>query len=354
MNMRLNMTQGKSGFALVTAISITMMIAMLASAIYSVASYQVRAARKTREFLKARVIAEAGANARYNEIKHCFAEADFDTNPEIAFGGGKYQTTLESAGTNRALLTSVGKCGISSATITLSLRNFPKVANASTNTTESAPWEDVAMFTPGTIRINGSPSASVSGDVLCGDLDEKKGWPYEGECTEGASGNINEWFDVTKYTPFAYRWTGTAAALSQAIKDNPAQFDGQIVFFDGVDEVSIESCTLNCCLITAGPISVTGGAVCNGVNGLPTLVSVTGSIALHGGPEITGAIVAVGGSIASTGGGSAALNFTGPLVAQDGITFGGSDALEYDADRAEFKPPDSEIVTDNTVIIAWQ
>lgn len=337
----------EEGFALVTAVSICLLVSILSAAIYTVAGYQMQAARKTREHLKAKVIAEAGANARYNAVKYRFG--GFGEDPETEFGGGAYQTTLTAAGSDRALLVSVGRCGLAEARIALSLRNFPLLLDPDNPDSSLPEMLKYAIATEGNLKLHGT-STTVDGDILCGGTCKLSGKPaITGRTVEHSPATIASWFDVSAYTmhPDTIVWDGKTDLSSYP--------SSAIVYCPGNLTLSGNNAVINCCLIVQGDIDVSSHVVFNKPAYGPTLVSITGDIDLHGGPSISGAVIAIDGTISKmSGGGGTSCNIAGSVVVKGDLDFGGGFSVNYDPGLAHFEPPDTVETKDRTVIIAWQ
>ncbi len=334
----------KRGFALVTAISVSFLVSILSAAVYTVAHHQLFAARKTREYLKAKVIAEAGANDRYNQVKYNFD--GFGTSAEMAYGGGSYQTILESVGSDRARLISIGRCGESEARIDLSLRNFPVIVNADNPDSSLPEMLEHAIAVEGDLKLHGM--YDIEGDVAYGDKYTKAGNAGTLNGTAGpTSQKISDWFDVTDYTmhPDTVVWDG-----STPLSSYPA---GTIVYYNG--NITVNSGPVSCCLIAQGDIKITSHVKFNRPGTYPTLVSINGDIDLHGGPTIDGLIVALDGTVSRmSGGGGVEYNIKGAIAAKGDLTFGGGFKLIYDADAVNISPPGAVEQDDRTVVIAWQ
>lgn len=354
---------GRGGFAAVTTMCIVMVIALMTAGTYMGAQSQMRASLKTREFLKAKVIAEAGANARYARLKHDFS--GFGADPAVVFGGGSYQTTVAAVDADRALLTSIGYCGTSSARVDCSLRNFGK-----TNTVAGIPTIHPilrnAITTKSSLTLHGK--FKIDGDVGSatgimvdggsGELDGNASAPVisgnqlnkviSGVCEDNPEAYGFDWdsfLRVENYLPGAVTWDGTTPLASY-----PA---GTVVYYDGV--MNVDSSPVNCCLIATGGFDVQSHVVVNKPpNDLPTLIAINGDIAMHGGPQVNGLIVAMGGTVSrASGGGGTECNIKGAVITKGALTFGGGFVIESDP-GLKVKPPDTVEVKDNTIIVAWQ
>ncbi len=362
MNGKISGIKGRDGFATITAMSIVLMIAVMTAGTYVVAQNQMQAAKKAREFLKAKVIAEAGANIRYAAMKHAFS--GFGTDEAIAFGDGTYQTTVTAIGDDRALLTSVGRNGLSEAKVNISLRNFGK-----TNTTEGVatqhPILQNAITTLGTLTLNGTlringDIASASAIVIKGGsgtiIGEANAPSFDGKekvLSEGVGNDpvayTFDWDTFLKIedyinAPDTVVWNG-----STPLSSYPA---GTIIYYDG--DINVNSTPVNCCLIATGGIRVQSHVTLNKPGNLPTLVAINGDIEMHGGPNVNGLIVAMGGTMSrASGGGGTDCNITGAIVTKGALDFGGGFVLNWDGSLA-LAPPGTTVVEDNTVVVAWQ
>lgn len=345
-----------SGFALITAIGVAMLTSILSASIYLVASNQIQAARKTREYLKAKVIAEAGANVRYNGIKHRFT--GFGLEDETAFGDGNYQTELvmNQADANQARLISVGRCGIARARIEISLRNFQHFFTNDHVVLQNA----ITTFSPlritGTVLVNDggsiaskvlidvrSNATSIDGGANAPTVSDKHG-TVKGAISNDPSLYDYNWDDFLKLSDYLGH-----AVLYDGKTDLASYPDNTILYVNG--ELSINTATpLKLCIIATGDISVSAQCNLQQPGTYPTLVSENGDIDFGGGANVEGLVAAMGvaSTISSSGGGNIPVNINGSIVL--GGEFNGSGNWCINFRKVTLIPPGE----DNTLVMAWQ
>ncbi len=347
---------GRSGFGMLTAIGITMLVALLSTVTYTVASHQIQSARRIREFLKAKVIAEAGANARYNAIKHRFA--DFSLHDWQTFGDGSYQTELIQHDTehNQARLISVGRCGQSEAHIELLLRNYQRFFTNDHPVLQNAITTFSPLVIKGTVSVfnGGNIASKVSVEVTsnAARIDGGANAPVVIDKHDAISGAICEdpamcdyqWNDFLRLSDYLDH--AVLYDRSVSLESYPPN---TILYVPG--DITINPSTpLQLCIIATGKISVSGSAVLKQPGTYPTLVSEMGNIEFSAGANVEGLIAAMGVSstIKSAGGGNTPININGSIIL--GGTFDGSGTWSINFKKVALTPPGE----DNTLIMAWQ
>lgn len=147
----------RHGSALVTVLGVIFVIAIVAASMLAIGQSQARLALRSSDNMRAKMIAEAGANAAYNTIKTNFLKAgDPNSFPLTSFAGGTYDASVIVVQSNKASITSVGVYGTATAQSKVDVVNIPLL---STNgpSTPSRPW-DCGLFCNGYVQLNGSSS----------------------------------------------------------------------------------------------------------------------------------------------------------------------------------------------------
>ncbi len=347
---------GKAGFGMVTALGITLLVAILSGLIYTVANHQIQSARRIREYLKAKVIAEAGANARYNDVKHLFA--DFTLHDWQPFGDGSYQTELirQSNDLNQARLISVGRCEKSQARIELVLRNYQRFYTNDHPVLQNAITTFSPMVIKGTVTVlnGGNVASKVSIEVksTATTIDGGANAPLVIDKHNTIAGEINEdpamcdykWDDFLRLSDY----------LDHSVlydKNTPLEsYPPNTILYVQGDITINPNAPLQLCIIATGNISVSGSAVLNQPGTYPTLVSEMGDINFSAGASVEGLVAAMGvtSTIKSSGGGSEPINLNGSIVL--GGNFDGSGNWSINFKKVTLTPPGD----DNTLILAWQ
>lgn len=349
----------RAGFALLIALCIVLVVSVASGGIFMLLRQGVHSARLTRDFLSAKVIAESGANIYYNAIRNNFT--GFGDQAETAFGAGTYQVSLVDLGENRAILRSIGRAGLSQATVVLSLRNFRIVQTGSGQRVQPAVLDN-AMTSGGSMTLSGN--VTVIGDIAsatsittkgnAGQVDgqgsspsvsDSKGMLSEGSVNDPERYTV-DWDSFLKledYLSHAVTWDGRNIATYP---------ENTILYVPGNIKIS-SSATVRICIIATGDIWIAGQATLQQPSTYPTLVSRDGSIKLTGGSSVEGLVAAMSssGTVSTSGGGNTPVNISGAVVV--GGTFKDSGRWTIEHSTVELVPPDETTAQDNVVVVAW-
>jgi len=143
MNTRLLKLRGsRAGSALVTVMGVIILIALAGAGMVTLGRQQIFSARRLRDYAKAQIIAESGANAAYCLLKTNFAaRSNPDNFPLTQFGDGSYDVSVLSISSNLAAITSTGMCGLARAVVRVDIKNFPiSLTNAVPNPGPGNPY----------------------------------------------------------------------------------------------------------------------------------------------------------------------------------------------------------------------
>jgi len=301
-----NQTEQK-GFALVVALSFLVLMTLVATGVLAFGQHQMHTARRTRDYLKAKVIAETGLNVAFNDIRGDIERVENYTGAETEFGDGTYAVTIEEVGESEdenvrfLRITSVGQCGISEAGAALAVRH-------TSNTTNNLNLALVllnALTCQKQIVLKGN--VSITGDIASA-------------TSISTSGNA---FDVdgTGYTP---SFSGRAARFSDGVNTSDPtrlsidwgdvlevdKYIARAVTYDGrpfssypantivycPNDVMISGGTIQCMIISDNDIHISGNATLLQPGTYPVLVSLNGTITITGTPEVNGFVVSLSGS----------------------------------------------------------
>lgn len=384
--------RARRGAALLTTFAIIVLVAAVCSGMYAYSSHQVLASSRTRDFLKAKVIAEAGINQAYNVMKFNFAAKDDDSLfPETAFGGGSYDVEVVTVSSNTARLVSVGRCGLSQATVKVDLLNQVRTA---ADWLENGAMVDPALFTNyailtgGMIDWGGGGTVQGGGKIRTNDeLEMVGGGTLNGAglvvlssqniYIQGSSkilgeahapsfeGKINNIttrvtepvpfvvIPLLDLTPFYQR-----ALANNEVKNGSFKLTsdysplGGVVWVNG--NVKISNGSVNGCIVATGDIEISTSDSLSSVNGFPLLISRDGNIKITSTPELSGLVYARGGKIDWKGGGT----LTGSIIAAGDLDKGGGSDLIIQFTPAVPSIPDAPDAatnsTDYVIISAWQ
>lgn len=277
-----------SGSALLTTTGV-MVVVMLA--VGSLATYVLSSShgvRRMAHVVRARAIAEAGANRAYDALRADFSLRGTSlTNlfPQTTFGGGHYTVQVEPAAGGFARVISTGHSGGVTHSVGVDLRD----ANYGSGL---PPFLEYAIFSNGAMQINGTPK-EVNGDlqtngpfVLNGDYSNVNGKIFAPNSTDVPEEHRGNWTPI----PFPQLWEPEFQAFLAAADEEGilTEYSGDQVFrgdhsFDGITVVD-------------GAVTFRG----SGTREINGLLYVSGSVTVNGSTELSGALL-VGGSITING-----------------------------------------------------
>jgi hypothetical protein len=145
--------QHQAGSALVTVMIIIFIISLTAGGFYSFSASMLRQSETMTDAVRARAIAEAGANQAVRRLLDDFDERDTMDGEETAFGGGSYVISVDNDD-ERSALSVEGRYGDASAVVGVALRDA--------NQSNLPEWSEYSMFTDGQIRLSGTPTINAS------------------------------------------------------------------------------------------------------------------------------------------------------------------------------------------------
>ena len=170
MNMAIDTRNVKhdGGSALLIVLGVIFIVSLVVASMVTVGRQQVYSTNRSGNYVRAQLIAEAGANAAYNLIKTNFAACTNAANfPLTAFQGGTYDATVSLVDSNKASIVSVGIYSSVRARSVMSVQNRP---NSITFTDSSQPT-DVAY---GYVIVSGG-DLTWAGNV---DFQTSNGWMH--------------------------------------------------------------------------------------------------------------------------------------------------------------------------------
>lgn len=383
----------KRGSALIFVFVIVLLVGVICSGMFRYSSQQLFTSTRTRDFIKAKVIAEAGANKAYNLIKNDFAAVQNDALfPETSFGEGTFDVTLTTIGTNKAMLVSVGKCGTAEARVAADLLYRERI---NVTMIEKDNPVDPSIFTNypvlaggiiewrgggelrggGKVRANGKVDMNGGGEFKGSNVNVYSSWQIyvqgssyiRGNAYAPSFGGKVDHITGSKVTtqlpfiqipaidllPFYQRALAYNQVKSGTFSINsdytPA---GGVLWVNGDLKISNGRC--NGCFVATGDIDISTSREMSSVNGYPLLISRDGGIKITSTPTMSGLVYARSGSIDWTGGGL----LTGALIAAVDIDKGGGSDLVINFPAQLPEIPDtigsSTNKADYVIITAWQ
>lgn len=360
--------RGVRGFALITAMAFVFLMSLVAAGVLALGQQQLFAARRTRDFLKARVIAEAGANAAYNNVRTNYSRIVNFTGQPVNYDDGVYRVGITTnrvqgvVGNDCAVLVSTGTCGIAKALVGMSLRNFGRqtalgVPQVNSMILSNAVTSGGALTLTGGATINGSAGSMVK--ITVKGSSDITGTAYA-PVISGTSPAVN---DPARYTFDANTLIDYAAYKAASVAwDGHTDFAsypaGTIVFCDvGTGNVTVNNSgsTIRCCIISTGGFYLTAHPVLVQTGGYPALISLNGDIDMHGGADVTGVIIAKSASATTknTGGGGTETNISGAFITAGVYDGGGNWDINFTPVSLTYAPAKTTS-SDGVVPMAFQ
>ena len=345
------------GSALITFLGVILIVSLAAAALVGFARQQAYSVGRTKDYIKAQVIAEAGANEAYSLLKENFAARNnADLFPEKTFGDGTYDATVTSVGSDMAQITCEATVGDATATAIMDVKNF------GTSTDDTLLPNNPYAYTwlvNGECRMNGSSeftgnlhannNIDVNGSSDWGTATEPvhvtasgSGIVFSGPCTlygdmqapaisgSFSPGTVTESpvatvpFPTLDLTPYYTIATENGQVVgSQTISANTTwDIPGGVKWINGTLTVKKGTLTWTGCIIVTGAID--GKGTLNNTTYLdyPALVSRDSTITLSGQNSLFRGLMYSQGDILFSGCGGSA--FYGSIFCGGNLRFNGS------------------------------
>ncbi len=148
------------GSALVTTAGVTMVVMLAVGGLSTFVLATSHNVRRMAHVVRARAIAEAGANRAYSALRDDFSlRGSSPTNlfPQTEFGGGHYTVNVEPSEGGLVRVISTGQSGSATHRIGVDLRDANEGG-------EVPPFMEYTIFSNGPMRFNGTPK-EINGDL---------------------------------------------------------------------------------------------------------------------------------------------------------------------------------------------
>jgi hypothetical protein len=372
-------TDRQAGFSFLTVMALAVLISIVGTSLYSLARYQTYSTQRTILSLKARSIAEAGANDVYNTIRTNFSPYLGET-VEADFDAGRYEVEIQEIEnrTNVARIVSHGFAGPIEAIVSLNVKNNAIVTTSTNGTSLNEFFAKYSSFSGGAATQTGSSAVTIQGGTIYANgLTVKKKLTATGSAVEYA-GSISGAANIlgeTSISPVAPKIFPKAELLAllnnvyfQEATDHGnvytvAQFNalaspktpkngGAIIWVAG--SVGVFDGTVNACLVSTGYIKVHGTITppsdSNG-NPYPALICRDAGIDINSGSStLNGAVIAMNGDCKFNGGAI----IKGALLTSSVLDLSGNSTVNV---QSTFTPPpgtQTSTSADNVIITAWE
>lgn len=171
----------RDGSVLLIILVFAFVVSMAVLTVFVVSRQSSGSVNAISDQMRAKVIAEAGANAAYSVLTTNFgARTNEAAFPVTSFGGGVYDVSVQSIGTDQAVICSTGRYGNAVARTVLDIKNHPKNLSGSTNGTAQGAFgyavvsgDQMTWTGTGIMRIEGKVHANggfkmTGSDVMTG------------------------------------------------------------------------------------------------------------------------------------------------------------------------------------------
>ena len=386
-----NRSQMKTGSALLTTMGIVFLIAAVAAGMVAMGRQEVFSSIRLRDYVKAQMIAEAGVNDAYNELKtNWAARLDAAKFPLTSFDGGHYDATVFGVGSNTASITSTGLYGTATATVRADIQNIITTTTNGATIPGVGPFgfailsggnvswagnSDMEMMSNGFIHANGSYEANGVNTVR-GNVESSVGISLIGAAAitgtakapvvEGAhvGSEIEGPVPVVPVPNIDLTPYYNAALANNQVFSGTKTISGTVTPAGGIMWVNgnliIQEGTFNGCFIATGTIEMKAAAndttiALNQVNNYPVLASRDGSILVKQAKLLTfdGLIYVKTGGFDKQGAGD--VEARGSIIAAGNVSKVGEWSGFIYSDPTPAPPGGHpQYTADKVVVTAWQ
>ncbi len=273
----------RSGSALITVMIVATITFMAVGSLYALSASMAHQVRFNMDTIRARAIAEAGANKAYSILRDDYSKRnDPEAFPTTSFAGGEYRITVNPDLNGITRITSTGEFGRSEATLGVDVRD------ANEDEPDIPEYLEHAIFSNADLLFNGDPT--VNGSIHLNGF-----WTLN-----GSGDNING--TVTARNENSGEWSPlpfpklSDPDFQELLAE--AEEQGRLTRYDGNETIRGDR-TFNGIVVVDGNLTFQGSGT-RDVNGL---LYVTGDI---------------------TSNGSGTMNLSGALLAGGDIRFNGS------------------------------
>jgi hypothetical protein len=349
---------------MIVALSFLVLMVLVASGVLAFGQHQMFAARRTSDYLKAKVIAETGLNIALNDIRGDVNRMAGYTGTKTPFGSGTYAVTITNVSTSAdgnthlLRLSSVGECGLAEGRAALAVRHTHH-----TDTSGNPDLDKVllnALTSQKQIVLNGNPT--IVGDIASATSISTSGNSFNVTGTgfspafsgrdERFSGGVN----TSDPSHYSINW-GAVLSMDKYIS-KAVTYDGRpfssyppntIVY--SPNDISINGGTVQCMIISDNDIKISGNATLLQPGTYPVLVSLNGVITITGTAEVNGFVVSLSGS-GAMGKATGTPTINGSLFIMGGLPDSGNVTVNYLP--LDIRPPDTPDSQDIVEVVAWQ
>ena len=308
----------RRGSSLITVMFVITITSLVAGSLYTVSSSMTGNVRTMADRIRAKAIAEAGANAVYSALR-----TDYDLRnkanafPMTEFEGGSYAITLTTDDKGGTRVLSVGRYRHAEARVGLDMRD---ANHADSGVPE---YLEYAIFSNGDLRFNGTPP------YVEGNLHTNNDWTLNGSY-DNVDGKISA--QNSDSIPVAYR------------------ADWQVVPFPQLSDPEFQAFLADA--EAQGILTwYNGDQTFQGSSSFSGVVVVDGNLTFNGsGDRTVDGMLYVVGNVTANGSGSMTLD--GVLLSGGNITFNGASGM-FDHNATSSDPNAGEDPEPHVVVSGW-
>ena len=288
-----NKRSAQCGSALVTVMIVLTVIFIATAGLSSFALNTVHRVHRMTDTIRAKAIAEAGANQAYNQLRvpenYNKLRNDAAAFPQTDFAGGSYEIVLEPDADGRTRVISIGRFGRAEERVGLEMRDDNYDEAGGTTLPE---FLEYAVFCNGAMTMNGAPQE------LNGNLQINGSFVLNGNYE-----NINGAIAAPPPNNIPEQYQADWEVVHFPRLDDPdfqdflaeARAAGILTEYDGNQTIRGDQ-TFEGVTVVDGSVTFQGG----GTRKIEGLLYVNGSFTVNGSTELSGAIL-VGGSMTING-----------------------------------------------------
>jgi len=389
MKTKLRSVAPRSGSAFITTMFVIGVLSVVTAGMITIAVNQPFAVRRDCDMIRAKAIAEAGANIAFVMICSNYSTVSNSAAfPVTNYRGGKYDPTVTPMSPTSAVISCIGVYNVATSTVALDVRNITTNMPTGSGQPAATGAYACAMMSGGQMTWNGNSTVNmgagtlqsntglqiagnsrIQGDVaIRGQLKMTGNARVTGDATAASyslSGNTSVTgtkttgtvplvaipdIDLTPYYNTALA-NGQVYSSSHSFSGNYTMTPpGGIIWVDGDLSFSGNG-TITGCIIATGNITMSGNVTQNAVNYYPALVSQTGNITLAGNTSLHGLLYTKTGNTTISGN----VELTGSIISAGTYNMSGNfTAYIYQNSTPVAPGGSSSSPVSNVGITAWR
>jgi len=393
-----NVKTSRAGSALLTTMIVVITVSTLIASAVMVSSNTAYVNKRLTDRIRAKLIAEAGANKAYSILATNWdARLNDNAFPQTEFGAGRFDCSVVPVSTNRAVIYSTAHCGVAISDVILDIKNYggsePDDDSGTSETVTiggeeldaydfailtgaALSWSGTGVFTGSKIHSNSSLSLGGNGNVNADasshvSISVSGSAQLNGDATAPSLSGTSKIsgtkttaavpevplpaIDLAAYFTEANNhgmvYSGPVTINNGDARTTPA---GGILWING-DLTIPANVNVTGCFIATGKVQFNGNQT--KYAGYPALVSRDGEVSIQAQAVVHGLVYTATGEVKFAGGGT----LYGSIIATGGLQKTGNSGVIAYADSTPVPPVtdgsgsgSGSNPTDNIGVSAWQ